>query len=819
MKVSLEWLCQYAPAAADAADVCERMMHIGNEVEELSFPHAGIEKIVAARVTDIARHPDADTLWVCHADNGTETVQVVTGAQNVHQNDIVPLCMVGAKLPSGMVIKASKLRGVESHGMLTGGAELGITNAHYPNAEVDGILILDPDTPLGTDVCTLVGLDSPIFDFKPLANRPDCMSVMGLAGEMAAAYGLPLNKPEAALPENLAAPVAKVEVLAPALCTQYTAQLVRGVTVGPSPLWMRHRLLAAGIRPINTVVDITNYVMLEMGQPLHAFDLAQLASPHIIVRRAREDETLTLLDGTEQKLLPSHLVICDETGPVALAGVMGGERSGISENTRDVLIESAIFAPTCVRATSRALGVRSESSARYEKGVDPTGAAPAATRAATLMVELCGGKIVEAPTRVCLTEVEPQILVADCDKITALLGVDISPETQCQHLNTLHLPCVLKDNRLHVTIPPARCEIQHHADLAEEIMRLHGYEHIPSTSLSGELRVGGYSAERTWRDRVTDMLCGLGLHQAMNYSFIGPSDFEAARLDKTPLSLQNPLGMELSQMRTSLLPGLLKNLAYNDAHRNPVTRLFEVDKVFLAQSECAEPSGQPEAVPTFSLDQPGVAPTFSPGQPDAAPAFLPNEPWRLGLCGQGNMDFYTLKGWVQAVCDRLDVPATYARAEHALFHPGRSAVLMLKDKNVGIFGELHPAVARELGLRNRAYLAELHLEDLVNAPKPDLRYAPMPRTPALTRDLALVMPEQTPVGDIITALRRAGGSRLESLDVFDVYRGAPLAQDEKSVAFSLIWRDENQTLSDTDITKPMGKLLAAAQALGARLRS
>ena len=781
MKVSLEWLRAFAPLPGDAQGVAEAMMHAGNEVEEIIDPHALFSGVVVCRIVSTQKHPDADKLQICQADCGDgQLIQIVTAAPNARAGIVVPLCRIGAILVDGTKISKAKMRGVESHGMFGGGSELGLTDGHYPGAELDALLELDENTPLGIDLGEVVGLSSKVFDFKPLANRPDCQSVLGLAAEAAAVMSVPLTVESPVVPEGLPTSKVAINVVDADDCPLYTAMAVTGVKVAPSPAWMRHRLLAGGIRPINNIVDITNYVMLEYGQPLHAFDRRQLRGTGINVRRATAGESLMLLDGKELSLTPDELCICDGEGPVALAGVMGGERSGIAEDTTDVLIEAAVFDAVRVRVTSRKLGVRTESSGRFEKGIDRARTLAAGIRAAQLMVELGGGKLVSQPVVVGGWQ-NNQVVTARLPRIRALLGVDIPTQTCIDLLARLHMPAVAEGDVLKVTVPNARRDVAGDADIAEEIMRLYGYEHIPSVPLQGELTPGGYGAARRWREKASDVLVGYGFFEAMNYSFISPEQ-EAQVGGHEGLTLLNPLGADLSRMRTSLLPGLLVNLAHNTAHRAQSVRLFELNKVFLPRD----------------------------GE-------LPDEPWRLGLCAYGDMDFYGIKAIVEGLCEAFGHTVEYRAATHPLMHPGRCAQVFADEVCLGIFGELHPDVCRTRDIAPRALIAELDADALC-APATIFRFVPIPTQPPIERDVALVMDEGVTAGQVMAVIRQVWGKALISVAPFDLYRGPGVGEGKKSVAFAL--RIARANLDDDAVRAKMDKMINKIQAAcGAVMRS
>lgn len=791
MKVSLQWLKDYLELETDAQSLASRMIEIGNEVEGIEDFGSQISGVITGKIIKLDRHPDADKLQICQVDMGDEVIQVVTGASNVFEGAVIPVATVGARLPGDITIKKGKLRGVESCGMLCSGHELAITDGHYEGASVDGILILSNDTPLGIDAKVVVGIDSPILEFKPLANRPDCMSVLGLAREAAAAYDTKVKMPHIVI-EEMGESIDKaiqITVEDADLCPRYTARLVRGVKVAPSPAWMRHRLLGSGIRPINNVVDITNFVMLEMGQPLHAFDLRYLEGNKIIVRRGKAGETIQTLDEKVRTLEENMLVIADAKKPVALAGIMGGENSGILEDTQDILIESAMFIGANVRQTSRTLGVRSESSARFEKGVDMSGCAAACDRAAQLMVALCGGSIAKGIIDCNTKQKMPRSIQVDPVKVSALLGVELAADEMVSLLKRLNMYTVLADGQLQIGIPTYRDDIEGTADIAEEIMRLHGYDDIPCTPMQGPLLAGGYTVRQLAIQNVKERLCASGLFEALNYSFIGPADFaligDEAGAQKA-LKLLNPLGEELSLMRLSLIPGLVKNLAHNLSQRNVQTSLFELSKVYLPSDDV-----------------------------------LPGETWRLGiaLCGAKD-DFYSLKSLVNEIAQTLHLKnLDYKVADEPYLHPGRSAQVYLDESKVAIMGELHPDLAEKMSIKVRAYVAEIDFDALLDAMREQPVFDPIPRFPSISRDMALVLREEILVGPVMQTITKAGGKLLKSLRVFDLYRGKPLEEGEKSVAFALEFNEPTRTLQDDEVSKVLNKVLTLCQREhGARLR-
>ena len=799
MKISLNWLRRYVDIPVTVEELCDRMVMAGFEVEDIEDLSQSMENVVAARILRLRKHPDADKLQLCDMDVGSGTpIQIITGADNVFEGALVPAALHDSRLPNGTHIKRGKLRGLPSEGMLCSGEELCLGEADYPGAEVDGILILREDAAPGTDMREILGLDDVIIDFKITANRPDCQSVLGVAREVSVALRTDFHPPVPAyrtkggdIREHIGITVEDYD-----LCPRYLGRVVKNLRIAPSPKWMQASLRAAGMRPINNIVDITNFVMLETGQPMHAFDLRDVRGARIIVRRARPGEPITTLDGRKHTLTNDMLVIADADAPSCLAGIMGGLDSEIKDDTRDLFLECAKFRRDSVRRTARALGIRTESSARFEKGVDIKGVEYAMERALQLFDELDAGDIVEGAIDRHQGLPEDRSLTVPASRITALLGVDVPEEAMADILNRLSIRTTLKDHILSCRIPSFRDDVEGRADLAEEVMRVYGYDHIVSTPMEGAVTRGKKLPLLRSTDTLKATLVAQGLREITTYSFISAKALDLLALPegdprRRVIPLINPLGEEYAVLRTQLITSMLTVLSTNKNRKNPGARLFEVGKLFEAKS--------------LPLTE----------QPDEVPALC------IGLYGPGE-DFFTLKGIVEALLARFGADASFIRSAEPYLHPGRQAEIRLAegDTPLGVLGELHPDTAERFGLDTRAYAAELRLPPLfASAGDKRVIYRPLPRYPAVERDLALVCDEALPVAEIKDTICRSGGRHLESVELFDVYQGAQIEQGKKSVAFSLRFRGTDGTLSDGDIEPALQKIFRNLQEKGCILRS
>ena len=795
MNLSMKWLSDYIQEEIPVKEFCHCMTMSGSKVEGFETEGSSISKVVVGKILSIAPHENADALFVCQVEIGAEApVQIVTNARNVKPGDLVPLALDGATLPEGK-IKKCKMRGVESFGMFCGLETLGLTVHDFPYADPDGVLVIQEPCQVGEDIHSALGLNDTSVEFEITSNRPDCLSVIGLAREAAATFHVPLHLHAPAFHANSESisEQLSVEVQNTTLCPRYCAGMIKNVKIGPSPRWMRERLRASGVRPINNLVDITNYVMLEYGQPMHAFDLRYVQDAKITVRNAKDGEQITTLDGTERKLSPEILVIADSEKPIAVAGVMGGEYSGIMEDTTTVVFESAYFEPTQVRLTAKKLGMRTDASARYEKGLDPNSTITVLSRAFELVEQLGAGEVVGGIIDVNnVGEPKPPVPF-DANWINGFLGTNIPESDMIHYLNELHFK--VEDGMVYA--PSFRIDIECKADVAEEIARIYGYNNIPSTELQG-LADARLTPAQIFNRQIEQSMVALGCYEIAAFSFVSPKYFDKIALPadsklRKPLVITNPLGEDTSVMRTTALPSMLEILARNYNNRNESARLFEIGKEYL------------------------------PTTPDQ----LPLEPARLtiGMYG-GNVDFYDLKGVIEALMVQLKISdCRYERCgeycpfdEKSAFHPGRSAVLYAGDTPLGIFGELHPNVQNNYGIGVKTYAAKLNIPEMLEHAATEISYQPLPKYPATTRDLSLVCDDEIPVAQLEQAIRKAVGNILEKVTLFDVYKGQQIAQGKKSVSYSISMRSHDGTLTDEQADGAMKRVLKALKAMGAELR-
>ncbi len=797
MKVSLNWLRYYVDIPVSVEELCDKMTMSGFEVDGVEDLSATMKNVVAARILKLERHPDADRLQICTMDvGGDEPIQIITGADNVFEGALVPAALHDSLLPTGTVIRRGKLRGLPSEGMLCSGGELCLKDADYEGAEVDGILILREDVPTGTDMREILHRNDIIIDFSITSNRPDCQSMLGIAREVAVTLGVPCRLPQPTytakggdVNDHIAITVEDYD-----LCPRYMGRIVKNLRIAPSPAWMQTCLRAAGMRPINNIVDITNFVMLETGQPMHAFDLRDIRGAEIRVRRARDGETITTLDGKDHTLTPDMLVIADAEAPSCLAGIMGGLNSEIKPDTTDLLFECAKFRRDNVRRTGRTLGMRTESSARYEKGVDIHGVEYAMNRALQLIFDLDAGDIVDGVIDRHEGLPAPRTLSVKPADINALLGVEVPADAMVDILSRLELDASLSGDTLTCHIPSRRDDIEGRADLAEEVVRIYGYDHIVGSPMRGAIVRGRKLPERRATDRAKAVLTAGGWYEISTYSFISAKATDTLLLPtddvrRAAVELWNPLGEEYAVLRTQLASSLLTVLSTNYNRKNAAVRFFEVSKRFV-----------PRALPLVE-------------QPDEIPVLA------LGAYGEGE-DYFTLKGAVEALCAAFGALPRFERSAEPYLHPGRQAAVLLGDTVLGTLGEVHPDVAEGYGIGVRAYVAELDLQPLFAAAEGRvLRYQPLPRFPAVERDLALLCAEELPAATVEATIRAAGGKLLETVTLFDVYQGAQIAAGQKSIAYSLRFRSAEGTLSDTELDPVMNKIMKKLTALGCTLRS
>lgn len=769
MVVPFSWLKDYVDIDVSAEELQKKLFSCGFEVESLTYLGKDVNSVVTGRITKTEKHPDADRLTVCTVDCGAHgTKQICTAATNIFEGAIVPCALDGATvLHEGGIqkIKTGKLRGVVSEGMFCSGEELGINNDYYEGAEVYGILILDNDTPVGVDIRPVVGLDDWLFDIAVTANRPDCQSVFGIAREVAAILKKPLKYPATdytAAETDVRIPVTVEE---PSLCPRYVGHYVADVKIGTSPRWLRRRLALCGLRSVSDVVDITNFVLLELGQPMHAFDRDFLSGGRIVVRRATEGEKIVTLDEKEFTLTPDNLLICDGEKGVALAGIMGGLNSEIKPTTKAVFFEAAKFARDSVRKTSRALGQRSDSSARFEKGVDAYTCAFAMDRALHLTEELGCGVPTTYRADANAEDLTPKTVAAAYRQIDELLGIEVPHEEMRAILERLGFGVTQNEGGMSVTVPLWRDDVEDYPDLAEEIIRSYGYEHIVPTFLArATVTRGGLTEAQKQEAKCKNVLADEGFMEACNYSFYSPKDFDLLRLpegasERRAVKILNPIGEDLSVMRTILAPSMIGNVVRNVRRGNDAGRLFELANVYL-----------PEELPLKAL---------------------PEERKHLVLALWGESGFFDVKGAVEALAEAFSLDLTFERGERPFLHPGITAVVRLGEKEVGWLGELHPAIAEELALEKKVYLAELDYAALSRKFARDITYRAIPKFPAVVRDLAVVVGEEVTCAQMTACILKSCKAAKKA-ELFDVYRGPRLGPDKKSMAFHITFVPEGE---------------------------
>lgn len=792
MKVPYNWLKDYAEINVDAKTLGDKLTLSGSAVEEVIIQGDNIKNVVTGKITKIEKHPDADRLKVCKVNIGAdEEIQIVTAATNMNEQDIVPVALHKSILADGSEIKKGKMRGVESNGMFCSEEELGIAG----DEPVHGLMILPKDAPLGVDIKEYLGLNKAILDFEITSNRPDCLSVVGMARETAATLGTSYKMPNfnynVKSTDNINDKL-KVEIK-DSLCRRYMARGVKNVTIQPSPAWMQERLLEAGVRPINNIVDITNFVMLELGQPMHAFDGRQIESGTIVVESAKDGEKFTTLDEIERELDSEFLMIKDGEKSIALAGIMGGLNSEIQDDTTEVVFESANFDGTNIRVNSKKLNLRSESSSRFEKDIDPNLAALAIDRACALVEELGCGDIIEGTIDVYNSVKEEGSITVDSNWINSFLGTSISKDQMKIALDSLDLKTVIDGDKLVITIPTFRIDIAIKEDIAEEVARIYGYDKIPTTVFKVSTEREPKYKNELLSDKVIEIMIGSGINQSISYSFVSPKVFDKINIPtdselRNVVKIKNPLGEDYSVMRTSTLPSIMESLGRNYSRNNDYVRLFEIGKVYIPNEDETQ---------------------------------LPTEKNVLTVGIYGDCDYLDLKGIVENIVDGLGVAkAKYVReSENPSYHPGKTAALIVRNKKVGTLGEIHPDVSENYGVDVECYVAELDLDLLFEAATVVKSYKPLPKFPAVTRDIALLCDDSILVQEIEETIRKAGGNLVEKVQLFDIYKGAQIPEGKKSIAYAIAYRDEKKTLEDKDITKVHNRILQALEhKLGAVLR-
>ena len=794
MNVPMSWLKQYVDIDVDINTYIDAMTMSGSKVEAVEELGKEITKVVAGKIIATEKHPDADKLRVMQVDIGAEQpLQIVTAATNVNTGDVVPVSLDGATLAGGLKIKTGKLRGVESQGMFCSVEELGFEASDFEDAPEDGVYIFHNPIELGADVKPYFGLGESIVEYEITSNRPDCFSILGIAREAAATFKKPFKFPhiEVKEVEGHTQDMAKVTIENEQLCPRYAARVIKNVKVGPSPKWLKDRLMSAGLRPINNIVDITNYMLLEFGQPMHAFDYDKLKGHHIIVRNAKDGEKITTLLGDEVALDSSMLVIADEEKSVAIAGVMGGEDTKVTEETTTILFECANFNGYNIRQTSKKLGISSDSSKKYVKGLDPNNITLAIDRAAQLINETGAGDVLTGIIDVYPVKREKLTIPYDLVWINNYLGTQVTEEEMKEYFERLEFEVDTVNQT--VTIPTFRPDVTMMADLAEEVARLYGYDKIEVTLERGTPTVGHKNFEQEVTDEIRSIMSRYGVNGALTYSFESPKVFDKLCIPaesslRNVLTITNPLGEDFSVMRTTTLNGILNSLSINYNRRNETAMLYEVGKVF----EKVENQELPNEIKKVTV----------------------------GMYGK-DVDFYTLKGLIEALVEDLHIQkVTVERnTELPFMHPGRTANLVIAGKVCGYFGEIHPHVAKNYGVDTKLYVAELDLAMILAHIERARSYVPLPKYPATTRDIAMLVKDDVLVGDIEKVISQRGGKLLESCELFDVYQGKQIEAGHKSVAYKLVFRASDRTLTDDEIQKSMKKILNGLETvIGAKLR-
>ena len=804
MNTPLSWIKAYVPDL-DCSDqeYTDAMTLTGTKVEGFNRLDKDLEKIVVGQIEKIEKHPDADKLVICQVNIGTETIQIVTGAPNVEVGQKVPVVLDGGRVAGGhdgsrteggIQIKKGKLRGVESYGMMCSIEELGSDRNMYPEAPENGIYIFPENTEVGADAVEVLGLHDTVFEYEITSNRVDCYSVIGIAREAAATFNKEFKPPvvkETGNDENVN-DIVTVEVKDPDLCRRYTARVVKNVKIAPSPQWMQRRLANAGIRPINNIVDITNYVMEEYGQPMHAYDLSTLSGSKIIVERAKDGETYTTLDGQERKLDKDILLIKDAEKPVGIAGIMGGENSMITDDVKDVMFEAACFDGTNIRLSSKRLGLRTDASGKFEKGLDPNNAIDAINRACQLMEELGVGEVVGGVVDVYDKKNEPVRVKFEPEKINALLGTNFSNEEMIGYLEKIELAYDADTNE--IVAPTFRQDIHVMADLAEEVARFYGYDKIPTTMPSSSSTTGKLTYEMRIDNVAKSVAEFCGFSQSMTYSFESPKVFDKLLIPadskmRDAITISNPLGEDYSIMRTIPLNGMLVSLSTNYNRRNKDVRLYELGNIYI-----------PKALPLTEL---------------------PDERMQLTLGMYGEGDFFTMKGVIEEFFEKAGMKelVTYEKSGYSFLHPGRQADITYAGRKVGYIGELHPAVGDNYNIKDRVYVAVIDMPQIYDLTSFDRKYKGIAKYPAVTRDISMVVPKEVLAGQIEEVIRKNAEELLEECTLFDIYEGAQIGAGFKSMAYSVAFRAPDRTLAEDEVNDVMNKILSGLKELGIELRA
>lgn len=801
MKASLEWLKEYANIDVTAKELADILTMTGSKVETIEEQGNDIQNVVVGKILEIKPHEDSDHLVVTKIDVKDEILQIVTGADNIHEGDIVPVAKDGAILPGGVEIKTGKLRGVDSCGMMCSVGELGLDINNYPGQIERGIMILDPkmESEIGKDIREVLGINQVVLDFEITPNRPDCLSIEGLGREVAVSLNETFKAPRKNIDEmnvenKESVEDITVEITAPDLCYRYIARVVKNVKIEPSPEWMTKRLNACGVRSINNIVDITNYVMLEMGQPMHAFDINSIEGKHITVRRANKGEKITTLDNQERSLTENMLVIADSKKPVAIAGVMGGQNSEIENNTQTVVFESAVFNGGSIRKTAKAVGLRTEASARYEKGLSPENAIRAVNRAVELVELLGAGEAVEGKVDVYPTKQKVNKIPLDVERINSLIGTNLTKQQMVEILEKLEMK-IEGDN----VIPPYfREDVEQLADVAEEVLRFYGYDKLGITLINAETTLGGRNKEQTISDDISKFLTSIGLSEICTFGFLSEKDLAKCNITgdnvylKEAIRIQNPLSEDYNLMKTTSVPSMMQMLANNNNYKNQNVKLFDLSRIYQNKNEAIQKGELP----------------------------LESNILTIGIYSEDE-DFYTLKGIVENVLEvsgvgKFDIKK---EKENVMYHPGRCANFTVGNDVVATFGEANPLLTKNYDIMQRILLAEINLDKLTRYSRKNKKYAPITKFPAIERDIAMVVNEEVEVREIEKIIQKKAKKSLEEAKLFDVYRSEKLGQNKKSVAYSLKFRVPDRTLKDEEVNGIMKEIIGELEKeLGAELR-
>jgi phenylalanyl-tRNA synthetase beta chain len=791
MKVPINWLKDYVDINVDTKELGDRLTLTGSMAEEIISKGADISNVVTGKIVQLEKHPDADKLFVCQVDIGAgEPIQIITAATNMKLHDTIPVALHNSTLHGGMKIKKTKMRGLVSNGMFCSEEELGLAEE-----QVHGLMILPEGTPLGKDIKEVLGLSSEIIDFELTSNRPDCMSIIGMARETAATLNTKYRMPDLSYTVNGTGNVndiLKVEIK-DTLCRRFVARGVKNVKIGPSPKWMQDKLTEAGVRPISNIVDITNFVMLEFGQPMHAYDVREISTNRIVVERAKTGDKFTTLDGTERDLNENMLTIKDGETTIGLAGIMGGLNSEIKEDTTGVIFESANFEPINIRVSTAKLGLRTEASTRFEKGLDPNMSEQAIDRACQLVIELGAGEVMEGTVDVYPERVVPKVMEVDSRWINSFLGTDMPKEDMKEYLGRLDMETVISGDDLIITVPTFRVDVSIKEDISEEVARIFGYENIPMTIIESVNTRGGKTLKQKFNDKTVEALICCGLNQSISYTFVSPKCFDKIGLPESdPLRkavvIKNPLGEDYSIMRTSSIPSTMEALTRNFTKSNPIARLFEVGKIY---------------IPGEDLNQ------------------LPEEKNIAAVGMYGGVDFFNIKGVVENLMESLGISRYEFKREsgNPSFHPGKTAALYVKGEYAGVLGEIHPDVNDSYDISERCYVAELSLDIIYKHAELGRAYKAIPKFPAVLRDLAMLVDDSVMVKEIEDIIIANGAGMVESVKLFDVYKGKQIPEGKKSVAYSIAYRLDYKTLTDEEVSQVHEKIVKNLEtALGAELR-